>query len=290
MKDSNPLVSIVIPVHNRPAKIVTALESIRAQTYLDWEVIVVDDGSSDNTAKVIEQLASENARIRLIRHGHDRGAQAARNTGIRAAEGEWIAFLDSDDQWLPDSLELRLRVAERENVSVVHSGSYIIERNETVKLFRVEQPSGRVYNALLAGEGPMFQSLLVQKRALESIGLLDESIRSYQEWDTSIRLAKSYHFGFEPSATFIYDNRNPDSISRDALRNAIGYERVLKKHFLAILRYAGPEALSRHYWIAACLYASGGDESAAHRRALTSWLWKCLSPKRVFGRLRRLLY
>ncbi len=284
-----PFVSIVIPVYNRPGKIVSAAKSVQAQTYRNWEMVVVDDGSTDNTREAVARLTREDSRIRLIEHERNRGAQAARNTGIRAAQGEWVAFLDSDDLWLPDSLELRLGVAERENVSVVHSASYIIRENGRRELYNLPRLSGRVYKELLVHDGPMFQSLLVSRKALKQIGYLDERIVSFQEWDSAIRLAKFYPFGFEPTPTFVYDYRNEDSISRDDRRAGVGYEQVFRKHLMAILGQTGPGVLAKHYEVAARWYREGGDKIHARRCAIMALLWKCLSPGRIYGKLKRLL-
>src|SRR5438034_3985092 len=101
----NPSVSVIIPVHNRASKIAMAVDSVRAQTYPNWEAIVVDDGSTDGSHRVVMQLAEEDDRIALVRHSFRRGAQAARNTGIHHSRAKWIAFLDSDDRWLPQSLD-----------------------------------------------------------------------------------------------------------------------------------------------------------------------------------------
>src|SRR5215217_3652483 len=97
---NDPLISVVIPAYNRAATIEDCLRSVQAQTYQKWEVIVADDGSGDATVEIVKRLAREDARIRLVRHERNRGAQAARNSGIHAAKGSWIAFLDSDDQFL----------------------------------------------------------------------------------------------------------------------------------------------------------------------------------------------
>src|SRR5262245_46459739 len=122
-----PRVSVIIPTHNRSKQIELAIASVLAQSYADLEAIVVDDGSEDDTVRIVEACAQKDPRIRLIEHHQRRGAQAARNSGIFAAKGEWIAFLDSDDEWLHDSLALRLRVAANGNLQVVHSECYIME-------------------------------------------------------------------------------------------------------------------------------------------------------------------
>src|SRR6266851_7698912 len=90
------LVSVIIPAHNREAYLPAAIDSVLAQTFSDWELVVVDDGSEDGTATVAQAYACKDSRVRWIRHSQKRGAQAARNSGIHAGSGRWVAFLDSD--------------------------------------------------------------------------------------------------------------------------------------------------------------------------------------------------
>ncbi len=286
---NRPLISVVVPAYNRAATVAAALQSIQAQTHQNWEAIVVDDGSSDNTPEVVAQLGREDARIRFVRLDCNRGAQAARNAGIRVAQGEWIAFLDSDDQFLPHSLDARLEVAKKDDALVVHSESNVIQVDGSIKPYNVPPMAGWIYQRLLHGEGPMFPGLLVSRDALRRIHYLDERIVAFQEWDTAIRLAKYYHFGFAARPTFIWDCRNSDTISKDLLRSGRGYEQVFHKHYLAILRYAGPRALARHYRVAADWYHRGGDDRAARRCLMLAFLWSSLNPKALFRKLRQLL-
>src|SRR5262249_43766933 len=159
------------------------------------EIIVVDDASTDNTSDIVAALSHGDHRIQYMRHTTNRGAQASRNTGIRGAQGEWIAFLDSDDYWLPESLSIRLGIANQEGKRVIHSDCYI-DRGQGVTTFGLTAESGWVRRHVLAAPGPLFPALLVGKEALDKIGYLDESIVSYQEWDTVIRLARYFEFGF----------------------------------------------------------------------------------------------
>jgi glycosyltransferase involved in cell wall biosynthesis len=282
------LVSIVIPAYNRGHTIHRAIRSVLAQTHQELEVIVVDDGSKDNTLSVLEQLCKADSRIRYLCHDSNKGAQAARNTGIRVAQGEWIAFLDSDDQWLPDSLEVRLRLAEERGVQVVHSDCYILRAgNPKLQRYGVPRMEGQVYKELLRRPGPMFPSLLVSKEALTNIGYLDEAIIAYQEWDTAIRLAKYYEFAFVPQPTFIYDCRHANTISKDLLRGARGYEQVFTKHGWSILRYLGPKVLASHYQTAASFYREAEDEIQARRCLLRAALLWPFRPKAIFRRAQR---
>lgn len=105
--DRRDRVSIIVPVYNAAAYIVETMDSVRAQTYEDWELLLVEDGSSDNTDRVISEYirGTEDARIRLIRQPSNLGAAKARNRGLQEAQGRYIAYLDADDLWMPQKLE-----------------------------------------------------------------------------------------------------------------------------------------------------------------------------------------
>jgi glycosyltransferase involved in cell wall biosynthesis len=192
-------VSVIIPVYNRAKRVRRAIQSVLCQTYSDLEVVVVDHGSNDDTMQIVQEEAHRDSRVRPIRRDQRKGAQAARNTGIRAARGEWIAFLDSDDYWLPDSLEVRLGLMGNSRTTIVHSEYYLLNPDK-IELELVRSPDfrGNGYKQLLHKPEPMFQSLLAAREAFARIDYLDESIVSYQEWDTVIRLAKHYSFVLVP--------------------------------------------------------------------------------------------
>lgn len=282
----NPLVSVIVPAYNRAATITRCLESIRAQTYPHWEVVVVDDGSQDGTAEATRAVGRQDGRIQLLTHPERRGAQAARNTGIRGVRGEWVAFLDSDDEYMPHSLESRLRRAIEDRCQVVHSACRVRTEEGRIEVYRVPRLAGHVHEQLLRHEGPVFPALLASRQALESIGLLDEQILAFQEWDTSIRLARRYAFAFEPRPTFIYDCSRPDAMSKNLLRNGRAYEQVMRKHFLAMLRHGGPRGIAEHYRRAGRWYERAGAEREVRRCRRLAQLWSCCDPALVWNKVR----
>jgi glycosyltransferase involved in cell wall biosynthesis len=256
----HPLVSIVLPAYNRSVFLARAVNSIRSQTFHDFELIVVDDGSSDDTADVAADLASCDQRIQVIKHLSNRGAQAARNTGIRTSRGEWIAFQDSDDEWLPGSLEARLSVAESRRFPVVYSDCILSRTN---RFFGIPLKSGMVYRELLARPGPMFQSLLVRAAALSQMGNLDEDIDAYQEWDTAIRLAKQNEFGYVGEPTYIYHQNGQATISSNLQQSARGYEQIIQKHAYEMKKHLGRSGLAKHRLRAAYYHLRAGGYRSA---------------------------
>ena len=279
------LVSIIIPAYNREPLLKRAIETALQQTARDIEVIVVDDGSTDKTAMVAQLCANVDPRVQLIRHKTNRGAQAARNTGVQVARGRWLAFCDSDDAMLAKSLELRLKVAETEKVDVVHSDCYVLRKGSSKQVFGVPKLRGSVYRDLLAHPGPMFQGMLISAYSFAAIGRLDERVVAYQEWDTAIRLAKIFSFGFVAEPTFIYDCTGNDNISKKPRSATRGYEYIVQKHFIEMLSRLGPRGISHHYRMIANLYSEAGDFRTAAKFNRKSFIW-WPSPQRISRKLR----
>jgi glycosyltransferase involved in cell wall biosynthesis len=269
-----PTVSVVIPTVNRAQAVVRAIESVLAQEHSQVEVLVIDDGSTDDTTLDVGAIAAGDSRVKLILHSRNLGAQAARNSGIRAAIGDWITFLDSDDIYLPGSIERRLAAAAATGATVVHSACIAIDRDGVERIFPVPAIAGDVYRDVLGGPGPVFGALMVRRDAVERLGDLDEDVRSFQEWDTAIRLARTEQFAFVSQPTFLYDLRPADSISRNAKRTADGYEDVVTKHRSEIKRVLGRRGLAAHDRYLVHLRAAAADRRgaiAALVRSVVAW-------------------
>lgn len=219
---TTPTISVVIPAYNRADVLPRAVASVLGQTLPPLEVIVVDDSSTDETERVVRELDPE--LVRYVRLQSRSGAQAARNRGIAEARGDWVAFQDSDDEWLPDKLERQMALlAERDfdPWTVVHGTA----REPMRGLLEDEEDA---LATLLRRPATLFPALLVSRAALERIGPLDEELPAYHEWDTSLRLARFCRFVAPEEPVFVY-HRTSGAISESALADVRGYERVIEK-------------------------------------------------------------
>jgi glycosyltransferase involved in cell wall biosynthesis len=248
-----PLVSIVIPMYNRRKTIDYCLTSVLNQTYRNLEIILVDDYSTDDTVRYIRNTYTDK-RIRIVQQKENGGAQKARNAGIKNAKGEWIAFLDSDDEWLSQKIEKQVEILEENNFNpylVIHSDALVFDYEKNIKyIFGVGIFEGEkkcVYEKLLRKSGPFFQAMLTSKKALEEIGYLDENVPSYQEWDTSIRLAKICDFIFMKEVTFIYHLHKGETISKDIKRDIEGYSYIMNKFKSEMNIYLTEADLKYHF-------------------------------------------
>lgn len=241
----------MIPAYNRAGTILVCLKSVLAQTFSPFEVIVVDDCSTDETVRLVRSL--DDPRVRCISLDKNSGAQAARNRGIMEAKGDWIAFQDSDDEWLSSKLEKQVKALEGVDYdpwTVVHTNSVWFDTPAGQRLsFEIPVVEGdNVYPLLLSGPAPMFQGMLVSHSALKRIGYLDEKVPSFQEWDTSIRLAQYCRFIYLREPLFIYHLHSGETISKNKLQDINGYQFVIQKFRNEIIRICGEETWSRHLY------------------------------------------
>jgi len=193
------LVSVVIPTYNNAEMAPEAVASALAQEYRPIEVIVVDDGSTDETADRLGGLGSD---VRVVRLAHG-GPAVARNAGIRESSGEFVAFLDSDDLWMPGKLSRCVGLlAAHPEAGVVYTGVRIVEV-ETGRRYLLEQyaKSGWMARDLfLECRGVNTSTLVVRRRCLEAVGGFDEEFFRAQDWDLMIRLAERFEYVHEPEA------------------------------------------------------------------------------------------
>lgn len=201
-----PTVSVIIPNYNYGRYLAETLESVFAQTLSPHEVIVIDDGSTDNTSEV---LSSYGERIRVI-HQQNRGVAAARNAGVELASGELVAFLDADDIWLPRKLERQLErfVADPGLGLVFCGGEEIDAKGVLLGRPRVDGMEGWIANEILLFERPAVlmpgSGALVPRRIFEEVGGFDGRLPPSEDWDVSYRIACRYKVGFVPEVLLQY--------------------------------------------------------------------------------------
>lgn len=202
-----PLISVIISTYGRPHLVGRAIESVRQQTYRSLEIVVVDDASPDNTGDMVRRVADR--RIRYIRHERNRGlAAATRNTGIRAARGQFVAFLDDDDEWLLNKLE-RQMLAIRGHGAVlcaaVVNGVWIKRHGQlTVTLEDLRRGN------------PFDPSGLLVRAEVQSQVMFDEQLRFGEDWDVFIRIARLCSVGYVPDPLLRYSDGSHDRVTNEA--------------------------------------------------------------------------
>lgn len=183
MSTNEALVSIVMPAYNCEKYVVEAINSVLAQTYRNWELLVLDDGSKDNTLLIIEEFSQKDSRIKALPNRRNMGVSATRNRGIELASGNWIAFLDSDDKWEPEKLEKQFEIVEKKSAEFLFTGaSYINEEGEPYKgIFEV--PEKVTYKKLRNQNVISCSSVLVKKKYFQNIKMeRDEMHEDYAVW------------------------------------------------------------------------------------------------------------
>ena len=211
------LVSIVIPAYNRENIIRECLESVLNQTYKNIEIIVVDDCSDDNTVNVVNSIGDE--RIRCCKLQQNSGACFARNYGAALARGEYIAFQDSDDIWLPEKLEKQVKYLEKGNFDMVFCGMQRIMEGKTEKFFYPPMDfdeSGSAPEQILFENRISTQCILMCKYVFEKVKF-DPEIKRFQDWDYAINAAHYFNIGYLKEALVISEIQ-ANSISKNANR------------------------------------------------------------------------
>jgi glycosyltransferase involved in cell wall biosynthesis len=252
---ATPVMSVVIPTRDRPELLAAAIRSALGQTLSDIEVLVVDDASEGASADVVAGF--QDARLRLLRHGVSQGASAARNTGIRASAGEYVAFLDDDDEWYPEKLEKQLRVFRRggPELGVVYS-SYTVQERPTGAILgrKVAWKRGFLREAILERNHVGSTSCaVVLRRAFDRVGLWDERLPSFQDYDLWIRLGREFAFDFvdEDLLTYsVHPNRiwgSLDTLDRgiDLMTEKHGSSRALRRYLAGHSHGVGVQYCSR---------------------------------------------
>ena len=270
--NSAPAVSVILPTHNRATLVGRAIDSVLGQSFEDFELIVVDDNSTDDTAQVIARFDAH-PRLRYYRNAKNLGPSGARNRGIDLARGSYVAFQDSDDRWFPEKLARQMEEIREKDAQVCYCGafyyspenSYYIPRPRTVS--KKGMQSGDLSRDILFDNPTTPQTLLVKRSLFDTVGRFDETLPIKVDWDLAIRLAQSEPFAFvaEP-LVLIY--RTEGSVSSDRVADAATREKLLKKYDLIFRRNF--RARARQLYIVGCLHMENGEPDKAWKPLLES--------------------
>lgn len=196
---TNPTVSVIIPAYNAAPWIAETIDSVLNQTFQDFEVIVVDDGSTDGTTEIVKNYKSQ---VQYL-YKNNGGVGSARNTGIRAARGRYIACVDADDLWLPEKLEVQTQLLEKEpSLAWVYSDGLIFENNSNQNLHLFSQSasmiSGDILRPLLLQDFIPCPTPVIRRDIFENVGFFEEdmSLQSVADWDMWLRISAKYPVGF----------------------------------------------------------------------------------------------
>jgi glycosyltransferase involved in cell wall biosynthesis len=266
-----PRITVITPGYNVGRYIGEAMDSVLAQSFRDFEYLVVDDGSTDNTADVIGPRAAADSRVRYIATSHA-GACHARNVAIAQASGEFIAFLDGDDRWHPRFLDEQLSLLESAGpeVAAVFARSRVMSESGQVYLVRWQRAGRYDFDDMLIFSCPprTGSSLLIKRKAFEAVGLFDEQLESAQDLDMWLRIQHGsgmpYFLG---GSKYLLDIRvRAGAISRDHNKRFIALEKVIADHSPNLRRQ--PRGMA--YVRAAVFAYRAGDDEFAERMTLAA--------------------
>jgi len=277
--------SVVLPTYNRAGIVVDAVRSVLAQTYVDFELIIVDDRSTDDTQAVLAEI--NDPRVTVVTNCRSKGTAGARNMGILLARGPWVCQIDSDDLWSPDMLQ---RLAEAianapADTGIVYGSLAYLDRGTgRVTRIRTAEGSGNVHTQFLENHFIHHCSAAMRTSVLRDIGGYDEAFRSKVDSDLLLRMTERCTVLPVPEAVYVYRTGGDDelSVGKSHLNQFVmSYEQYLRKHEALFARE--PSALYRTLTTILVLSIRAGDWSRAGRTwlRLVPSMWKA---PRVFLR------
>jgi glycosyltransferase involved in cell wall biosynthesis len=222
------LVSIIMPAYNAEKTIKESIQSVLDQTYKEWELLIVNDGSTDRTEPVVESYKDE--RIKLISQKNG-GVSNARNNALRQAQGEYISFLDSDDLWIKTKLELQLEYLEKNNLKFVYTKSYsfIGDSSDIKKAFTFVNLGFKDSEEILIYNFIPILTVLFHKSILKDVGYFDESLQGTEDWDYWIQVLQKYKVGHMEDYLSKYRIINT-GLSKNFEKHFIQEEKVFEKN------------------------------------------------------------
>lgn len=242
--EGNLKISVVMPAYNAESFIEDAVNSVLAQTFEDYELIIIDDCSRDKTYELIEGFARNNSKIRVYRNEKNSGVSFTRNFGISVAKGEWIAFLDSDDMWRPEKLEKQLSLfKEHPNAVITYTGSSFIDFEGTAFSYNLPAVPVMTYKHLLKSNLLSCSSVMVKKDVIERIKMgHDKMHEDYSAW---LQILREYKYAYGINEPLLIYRISKNSKSANRIKSArmiynsyryVGYNLIIAALFM--LRYS----------------------------------------------------
>ncbi|MUG99151.1 glycosyltransferase [Scytonema sp. UIC 10036] len=283
-----PKISVVIPAYNAELTIAETINSVLLQTFTNFELIVINDGSKDKTLEIVEGIDDKRVKVFSYENG---GLPTARNRGITRAVGEFIAFLDADDLWTPDKLELQLAALQQHpEAGVAYSWTCVMNvdaQGKPVSYHPCLEYSftGNVYQQLLMGDFIHSGSnTLIRRQAIASVGGFDPTLKSCEDWDYWLRLAACWQFVVVPKYQIFY-RRTPGAMSSKVEVMKEAALLALEKAYQTAppeLQFLKPLTLINFHKYCADLYLQYRTDSHSIWQALQHlWSIICLSPKNL---------
>ena len=247
-----PKVSIIMPAYNAEKTVVQAINSVTGQTFRDFELIVIDDCSKDNTLSVIKKLAKEDERIVLLRNEKNSGVSQTRNYGISMAQGELIAFLDSDDMWREDKLEKQLEIFEKyDNAVISYTASSFINNEGNPYKYVMQAPEKIDYKSLLRKNLLSCSSVMIMTEVMKGIQMPND--RMHEDYYTWLTVLKNTDYAYGVNEPLLIYRLSANSKSANRIKSAkmtyntyraVGYNALVSGAFT--LRYALHSITKRH--------------------------------------------
>jgi len=208
-----PKVSVIIPTYNRSQKVVRAIESVLNQSLKDFEIIVVDDGSTDNTNQALSKYMSS---MKYIKQPVNKGVSAARNTGIMSSIAPWIAFLDSDDYWLKEKLYVQMEFVDQNPGTVACQTEEIWIRNgrRVNPKRKHKKPSGNIFKQSLKLCLVSPSSVILKRSIFKEVGLFDETLPAAEDYDLWLRISCRYPIYLIDKDLVVKEGGHADQLSR----------------------------------------------------------------------------
>lgn len=232
--ESTPKVSILLPTYNRGHLLGRAIDSVLNQTYTRYELIVIDDGSTDHTRQVVKGF--KDVRIQYFKHYENKGISAARNTGLDAATGKYIAFIDSDDEWLPKKLEMQMASFENagSHVGVVYTSTLLLDAQGWSRMPKAgaKKLQGDIHETLLTENIIPMPSVLMRKACFDQVGLFDENLYQAGDYELWLRISRKYKFMYIATPLMIKYSQ-PDGLSNAHNLDPLCFKYILLKHWHA---------------------------------------------------------